>query len=58
VSANFADLTLCDVKLRDPRESAAARVLDVDADVDGRSGTVGDEGTTTGETDETLWEDP
>lgn len=51
-------MTLCEVKLRDPRESAAASVLDVDADVDGRSGTVGDEGTTIGVTDETLWEGP
>ena len=44
VSANFADLTLCEVKFRAPNEKAAARVLVVDEDVDGRSGKVGEGG--------------
>ena len=56
--ANFADLTVCDVKLKDPRESAAANVLDVEADVAGRSGSVGEGGIATDATDETLCEDP
>ena len=51
-------MTLCDVKFKEPREKAAARVLEVDADVDGRSGGGGDDGTTTGDTEETLWEEP
>lgn len=56
--ASFADLTLCDVKLSEPSDKAAASVLDVDADVEGRSGTIGEAGTTTGATDDTLWEEP
>lgn len=54
----MADFTLCEVKFRDPSERAAASVLDVDAEVEGRSGTVGEEGTATEATDETLCEDP
>lgn len=56
--ANFADLTLWDVKLRVPSERAAARVLDVEAEVAGRSGMDGEDGIATGETEDTLWEDP
>jgi len=58
VRASFADFTLCDVKLKDPREKAAASVLDVEADVEGRSGTDGEVETDTGETEDTLCEDP
>jgi hypothetical protein len=54
VRASFADLTLCDVKLRVPSERAAARVLDVEAEVDGRSGTVGEGGTVPVVMEETL----
>ncbi len=46
------------MKLREPRESAAASVLDVDVAVDGRSGMVGEVDRATVETAETLWEDP
>lgn len=39
--ANFADLAVCDVKFREPKDSAAASPLEEDAvAVDGRSGTV------------------
>jgi hypothetical protein len=38
VSASFTDLALCDVKLRVPSDKAAASELDVEAEVDGRSG--------------------
>jgi hypothetical protein len=58
VRASFADLTLWDVKLRVPSERAAASVLDVDADVEGRSGTDGEGGTVVVEIEETLWEAP
>lgn len=44
VSANLADLTLCDVKFKAPNEKAAARELVVDEDVEGRSDRVGDGG--------------
>jgi hypothetical protein len=37
----------CDVKFREPNEKAVAKELDVDDEVDGRSVTVGEEGTTT-----------
>jgi hypothetical protein len=40
-------LTFWDVKLRGPNDSAAARELDVDADVEGRSGIEGEGGTET-----------
>jgi hypothetical protein len=46
------------VKLRVPSERAAASVLDVDADVEGRSGTDGEGGTVAVEIEETLWEAP
>ena len=36
----MADLTLWEVKLRDPRDRAAARELDVEDEVEGRSGRV------------------
>ncbi len=54
MSASLADLTLWDVKLRVPRERAAARVLDVEADVEGRSGTEGEGGTVPVVMEETL----
>lgn len=39
--ANFADLAVCDVKFREPKDSAAASPFEEDAvAVDGRSGTV------------------
>ena len=38
MSASFTDLALCDVKLRVPSDKAAASELDVEAEVDGRSG--------------------
>lgn len=40
--ASFADLTLCEVKLRVPNDKAAAKVLVVEEAVDGRSGRVAD----------------
>lgn len=43
MSASFADLTLWDVKFRVPRDRAAARVPDVEEEVAGRSGNVGEE---------------
>lgn len=54
--ASFADLTLWDVKLRAPREKAAARepVVEVDEAVEGRSGKVGDGGIVA---ELVLWED-
>jgi hypothetical protein len=58
VRANFADLTLWEVKLRVPSERAAASVLDVDADVEGLSGTEGGGGTGPVEIDDTLCEAP
>lgn len=36
--ANFTDLALCDVKFKVPSDNAAASELDVEAEVDGRSG--------------------
>ena len=56
--ASFADFTLWEVKFKVPRERAAANVLDVEDDVEGRSGRVGDVERATVETDETLWEEP
>jgi hypothetical protein len=59
VRASLADFTLCEAKFRDPKDKAAASVLDVDDDVAGRSGmVVGEVDSATVETDETLWEDP
>jgi hypothetical protein len=58
VRASFADLTLWDVKLRAPSERAAASVLDVEADVEGLSGTDGDGGTAPVGIDDTLCEAP
>ena len=52
--ASFADLTECDVKFRVPSERAAASVLDVEAEVEGRSGTVGDVASVAVEMEETL----
>ncbi len=37
-------MTLCDVKFNVPMERAEARALDVDDEVEGRSGTVGEGG--------------
>lgn len=53
VRASLADLTLCDVKFKDPKEKAAASEL-VEDDVEGRSGSVGDDGIVT---ELVLWED-
>lgn len=38
MSANFAGFMACDVKLREPSDRAAARLPDVDEEVEGRSG--------------------
>ncbi len=54
----MADFTLCEVKFKVPSDRAAANVLDVDDEVNGRSGAVGDVARLTVETDETLWEEP
>ena len=51
----MVDLLLCEVKFSDPNESAEARALVVEEEVEGRSGTVGDRGTWT---EPTLWEAP
>lgn len=45
--ASFVDLLLCDVRLSAPNDSAEARALVVEAEVEGRSGTVGDRGSWT-----------
>jgi hypothetical protein len=54
----LADFAACDVKLREPRDKAAAREPEVEADVAGRSGTVGDPDNETEVIDETLCEEP
>lgn len=54
--ASLADLTLWEVKFRDPRDRAAARELDVEEEVEGRSGRVLVEELVG--SDETLWEGP
>lgn len=59
MSASLADLAVCDVKLREPKDKAAASPFDDDAvAVAGRSGTVvGDMRPVVG-TEETLCEAP
>ena len=54
----MADFTVWDVKLSVPRERAAARELDVEAEVDGRSGTACAADNATEDIEETLWEAP
>ena len=56
--ASFADLTVCEVKLSVPSDKAAASELEVDAEVDGRSGTDCAADNATEDIDETLWEEP
>ena len=57
--ANFADLAVCDVKFREPKDSAAASPLEEDAvAVDGRSGTVVGVVSPAVGTEETLCEAP
>jgi hypothetical protein len=46
------------VKLKEPKDRAAAKALDEDEAVEGRSGMVGDVDSATVEIDETLWEEP
>ena len=52
--ASFADFTVWDVKLSEPRDKAAARLLEVEANVDGRSGTACAADNATDEMEETL----
>ena len=52
--ASLADFTVWDVKLRVPSERAAARVLEVEADVEGLSGTDGEGGMVPVDIEDTL----
>lgn len=58
MSASFADFTVWDVKLREPRDKATARLLEVEAEVAGRSGTACAADNATEEIEETLCEEP